>query len=96
LDVGILCTAHHTVVAGREARQYILDSISQTEKYLKLVKELAVEENGDRERIVARIKTAEWDNRPLPKQLERAYVINTKIRAKKILEKLRAERSATG
>lgn len=93
LDVDILCTGHHTVVTGKQAKEYIFDSMVQTEKYPRLVEKLAREEGGDLERIVARIKAVEWDNRPLPKQPERAYVINTRIRAKKILERSRSTRS---
>jgi glyoxylase-like metal-dependent hydrolase (beta-lactamase superfamily II) len=87
LDVDILCTGHHTVVTGNQAREYILDSTAQTEQYLQLVEKLAVEENGNLERIVVRIKAVEWDNRPLPKQPEKAYVINTRIRVRNILQK---------
>ncbi len=90
LDVNVLCTGHHTVVTGKEAREYIVDSMAQTEAYLMLVEKLAEEEHGNLEKIVERIKAMEWDNRPLPKQPERAYVINTRIRVKNII---RSERS---
>ncbi|RLB14755.1 MAG: hypothetical protein DRG82_13105 [Deltaproteobacteria bacterium] len=91
LDVDILCTGHHMVVTGKDARKYILDSMIQTAEYLRLVERLAEEEHGNLEKIVTRIKAIEWDNRPLPKQPERAYVMNTRIRVKKILERSRGK-----
>lgn len=94
LDIDILCTGHHLVVTGKEARQYIRDSMAQTENYLGLVEKLAEEEQGNLARIVERIKGKEWDNRPLPKQPERAYVMNTRIRVRNILERSRAAKAA--
>jgi hypothetical protein len=86
LEVDVLCTGHQTVITGEDARRYITDSMVQTEEYLRLVKELEEEEHGNVKNIVTRIKALEWDNRPLPKQPERAYVMNTTIRVKNILE----------
>jgi len=91
LDVNVLCTGHHTVVTGKQAREYIVDSMAQTEAYLRLVEKLADEEHGNLEKIVERIKALEWDNRPSPKQPERAYVMNTTIRVKNILERFRSK-----
>lgn len=95
LDVAVLCTGHHIVVMGEEAREYIVDSMDQTKEYLKLVEKLAEEEHGNLENIVERIKAMEWDNRPFPKQPERAYVMNTRIRVKNILERSRTEKALT-
>ena len=47
------------------------------QRYLK-------EEKGDVNRVVARVKTDEWDEKPLPKQPLEAYLINTKTRVKTI------------
>ena len=93
LDVDILCTGHHMVVTGKQAREYIVDSMTQTGEYLRLVERVAEEESGNLGKIVERIKAIEWDNRPSPKQPERAYVMNTRIRVKNILERSRGRRS---
>jgi 2-aminobenzoylacetyl-CoA thioesterase len=93
LDVDILCIGHRMVVTGKQAREYIVDSMAQTETYLRLVERLAEEEHGNLRKIVERIKDKEWDNRPPPKQPERAYVMNTSIRVKTILERARAKKA---
>ncbi len=96
LEVDILCTGHQTVLTGEDARRYIIDSVVQTEEYLRLVEGLEEEEHGNVKNIVARIKALEWDNRPLPKQPERAYVMNTTIRVKNILKRSKSRKVLPG
>jgi len=92
LDVDILCVGHQHVITGKDAHQYIIDSMTRTEAYLRLVEKLAEEVHGDMESIVQRIKALEWDRKPLPKQPEMAYLMNTRIRVKNILERAKANR----
>ena len=86
LDVEILCTGHSLVITGADAKKYILQSIEDTKIYISMVEQFLREERADIDRVVARIKAIEWENKGLPKQPEKAYIMNTELRAKLILE----------
>lgn len=89
LDVRTLCTGHGLVITGVEAKKYILDSMKGTKTYVSMVEQFLREEKGNIDRVVARIKEIEWENRGMPKQPEKAYIMNTELRAKLILERIK-------
>jgi glyoxylase-like metal-dependent hydrolase (beta-lactamase superfamily II) len=78
LDVDILCTGHNLVLTGDDAK-----------KYITMVEGLLREENNDIDRVVTRVKAVEWDAKPLPRQPEKAYLINTYVRVKLILDHMK-------
>ncbi|MCF8130301.1 MAG: MBL fold metallo-hydrolase [Deltaproteobacteria bacterium] len=86
MEVEILCTAHNYVFTGPDVRKYLDGSMGQISEYVGQVKRYLKEEKGDVDRVVTRVKTAEWDEKPLPKQPLEPYLINTSVRVKKILE----------
>ena len=89
LDVEVLCTGHQLIFTGLDARKHIQWSLNQAADYVAMVERLLREEDGEVERVVARIKAEKWDPKPLPKQPERAYVMNTEIRVNIILERMK-------
>ena len=89
LDVEILCTGHNLVLTGSDARKYIRQSLDHATEYVDMVERFLREEEGDIDRTIARVKAAEWDPRPLPKQPERAYLMSTKARIKTLLERMK-------
>ena len=89
LDVEILCPGHKLVLTGSDAREYIRQSLDHATEYVDMVERFLREEKGDIDRTITRVKTAEWDLRPLPKQPERAYLMNTKARVKTLLERMK-------
>jgi len=86
LDVEILCTSHNLVLTGRDVKPHMMRSMLQVDEYVGRVKQYLKEEEADVDRVVARIKAYEWDRKPLPKQPLQAYLMNTRIRVKTILE----------
>lgn len=84
LDVEILCTAHNFVFTGPDVRTNMTRSIRQVGEYVVQVKQYLKEEKGDVDRVVTRVKSAEWDEKPLPKQPLEAYLINSKTRVRTI------------
>ena len=82
LDVDILCQSHHQVITGSDARTFFRRSIQAAKDYKRRVDELLNEENGDQEKVAARIKAEEYDPQPGPKQPEQAYMINLAARVK--------------
>jgi 2-aminobenzoylacetyl-CoA thioesterase len=84
LDVEILCTAHNFVFTGPDVKTNMVRTIRQVGEYVDRVKGYLKEEKGDVDRVFARIKSAEWDPKPLPKQPLEAYMMSTKTRIKTI------------
>ncbi len=89
MEVEILCTAHNYVFTGQDVRKYLDGSMHQISEYVGRVKRYLKEENGDVDRVVARVKTAEWDEKSLPKQPLEPYLINTRVRVKNILKHMK-------
>jgi glyoxylase-like metal-dependent hydrolase (beta-lactamase superfamily II) len=77
LDVEVLCRGHLGVLVGRrEVRQFLEQSIAQTERFKEHVIALLKEEGGAAEPVVKRIKAEMWDVNPGPKLPETPYLIN--------------------
>lgn len=95
LDVQVLCTGHHMVLTGADAGKHLLNSLDQAVDYVAMVECFLLEEDRNVDRVVQRVKVQEWDPKPLPKQPERAYVINTKARVQTLLKRMekRGEKS---
>jgi hypothetical protein len=53
-----------------------------------MVEEFLIQENGDIDQTVSRVKAVQWDNRPWPKQPEPAYILNTRQRVKTIWDRM--------
>lgn len=89
LKVEVLCTGHHLVLTGSDAKEHMLRSLDKASDYVAMVERFLQEEDRDVDRIVDRVKVEEWDPKPLPKQPERAYVINTKARVMTVLKRMK-------
>jgi glyoxylase-like metal-dependent hydrolase (beta-lactamase superfamily II) len=89
LDVEILCSGHNLVLTGSDVKKYIRQSLDHAIEYVDTVERFLREEGGDIARTIARVKAAEWDPKPLPKQPEKAYLMNTEARVKTLLERMR-------
>lgn len=96
-DGEILCTGHRFVLTGGDAKSHMKKSRESTERYLAMVEGFLRAENGDMEKTVELIKKAEWDDKPWPKQVESAYLLNTRARVKTLRERMerRGEKFAT-
>jgi glyoxylase-like metal-dependent hydrolase (beta-lactamase superfamily II) len=90
LDVDILCQSHHQVFTGKDARMVIQRSIPAALAFKKRVEQLLNEENSQVDKVVARIKSEEYDSQPDPKQPEPAYLLNIHARVKSLVKKLAA------
>ena len=82
LEVDILCQSHHQVFTGEHAEMVLRQSIPAALEFKQRVEQLLHEENGQVEKVVARIKSEEYDSQPHPKQPEPAYLLNIHARVK--------------
>jgi len=89
MDVETLCTAHNYVFTGPDVSKNMKRSLGHIKEYVCQVKRYLKEEKGNVDRAVARVKTAEWDEKPQPKQPLEPYLINTRIRVKNILDRMK-------
>lgn len=88
LEPDVLCVAHQMVFTGRDAREYLIRSLEAAEAYVLEVEDILRATGGDIERTVDLIKAAEWEGLAYPKQPETAYLVNTQIQVRHILERM--------
>jgi glyoxylase-like metal-dependent hydrolase (beta-lactamase superfamily II) len=93
LDFQILCLGHRLILTGADAKNHIRNSLKQSSLYVSMVERVLLDEKGDMERTVQRIKAEEWDPKPAPKQPEPAYLLNTRARVKNIWELMQKRRT---
>ncbi len=93
LDVEVLCTGHNLVLTGVDVRSYLQESLRHAAQYVKMVERLLGEEHGDVNRVAERVKREEWEGKPLPRQPEKAYILNTRIRVRTILKRMQGQPS---
>jgi glyoxylase-like metal-dependent hydrolase (beta-lactamase superfamily II) len=90
LPVEILCQGHHLVFVGEDAvRDYFSRSIREAERLKDHVYDLLQAHEGDVEKVMARIKSEQYDSNPYLKQPEEAYLLNLRARIIHLAEKFR-------
>jgi glyoxylase-like metal-dependent hydrolase (beta-lactamase superfamily II) len=86
LDVDILCQGHGLVFTGEDAKSRLTRAQKSAERFVANVEQLLLQEKGNLENVVARVKADEFDRRPdsdmkLP---EPAYLLNLQAKVKAI------------
>jgi len=84
LAPGTLCLAHYKAFSGTDAGRYIEDSIEQCRAFVNLLETCLLEENGDVDRVMARIKGIEYDGEREDIQTEDAYCLNLAARIRAV------------
>lgn len=92
LGARIVCPGHYVVFTDEDALRHIEDSFHAMEQYLAMTETLLVQEKGDIDKVVERVKKAEWEPRPWPKQPESAYLLNTWQRVNTIWKRMQRNR----
>ena len=88
LDVAVLCQGHHFVFIGEAVKDFFTRSIETAKRFKTRVEELLQAEGGSVERVVTLIKAEEHDSKPLPKQPEKAYILNLTAQVAHVAKKL--------
>ena len=76
LESDVLCLGHNFAYTGKDAQDYIEQSIQKCEEFLNIVETCLVEEKGDVEKVKWRIKKLEYDGKTGMVQPEPAYLLN--------------------
>ncbi len=92
LPIDVLCPGHQLVLTGDDARKHMRRAPDHTRRYLYMTEAFLKELHGDLEGVTNKIKVAEWDPRPWPKQTEQAYMLNTRQRVLKVWERMQSSR----
>lgn len=92
LEVDILCQGHRFVYLDEDVKAFLIRSKQAALDFKVMVGELWKTERGDLPRIMARIKSSEYDPLPPPKQPEPAYLANLEARVKSLLAFLDLEK----
>ena len=88
LEVEVLCQGHHFVYVGAAAKDFLARSIESAVQFRQHAETLLAMEGGSVEQVVSLIKAEEYDDKPLPKQPEHAYLLGLNARVKHLAEKL--------
>lgn len=92
LDAKVMCLGHWVVITEGDVKRHIARSIEGVARYVAMAEECLRLEQGDIEKAALRVKAAEWDPRPWPKQPEHSYLLNTQARVKTVRDRMqRAE-----
>lgn len=92
LNARVLCQGHRCVYTDEDVPRFLERSIEAAVGFKEWARDLRREEGGDPRRMMMRIKAVEYDPLPLPKQPEKAYLINLEARVKSVLALLSLEK----
>ncbi len=90
LPIEILCQGHRFVWVGvDEVRDFLARSLSAAKHFREKIERLLYEEQGSIERVVAQIKSEEYDTNTGQKQPEGAYLVNLRATVTRLAETLK-------
>jgi len=95
LEAQILCQGHRSVYVDEDVGAFLQRSIRSALDFKAMVEEYWLKEKGDLRRVLERIRKAEYDPLPMPKQTEPAYMINLEARIKSVLNHLGLEKASS-
>lgn len=85
LAPGTLCLAHYKAFGGPDTTRYIEDSVAQCQAFVSLLETCLLEEKGDMDRVMRRIKKMEFDGEREDVQTEDAYLLNLEARIRAVM-----------
>jgi len=88
VDYEVLCLGHRQALIGQDAKNYFQKSITDFRHFLNLVETSLIEDGGDMQKVIARVKAIEYDPIQGPKQIEPAYLLNLAAKVKVIKKRL--------
>ncbi len=88
LRAEVICLGHRYAFTGEDARRYLPRAMAFCRDFRDRVARCWQQERGDMARVLARLKSFEYDGKPEPKQPEAAYVINLEARVRAVLRHL--------
>ncbi|MGB9438816.1 MAG: MBL fold metallo-hydrolase [Desulfobacterales bacterium] len=88
VEFDVLCLGHRQVLIGQDANDYFRKSMTHCRDFLNLVESSLIEEDGNVQKVLAQIKTIQYDPIQGPKQSEPAYLSNLEAKVKAIQRRL--------
>jgi glyoxylase-like metal-dependent hydrolase (beta-lactamase superfamily II) len=88
VEYEVLCLGHRQALNGQAANNYFQKSMTDCRHFLNLVETSLIEESGDVQKVIARVKAIEYDPIQGPKQIEPAYLLNLEAKVKVIKKRL--------
>jgi 2-aminobenzoylacetyl-CoA thioesterase len=89
LDIEVLCLGHQFVISDGDVKPFFVRTVKETERFKARVEELLMEEHGEVDLVVERVKAEVYDINPGPKQLEQAYLINLRAQVSHLAENMK-------
>ena len=88
VEYEVLCLGHRQALNGQDANNYFQKSMNHCRDFLNLVETSLIEEGGDVQKVIARIRAIEYDPVQGPKQIELAYLLNLEAKVKAIKKRI--------
>ena len=88
VEYEVLCLGHRQALNGQDANNYFQKSMTHCRDFLNLVETSLIEEGGDVQKVIARVKAIEYDPIQEPKQIEPAYLLNLEAKVNAIQRRL--------
>jgi glyoxylase-like metal-dependent hydrolase (beta-lactamase superfamily II) len=95
LETRILCQGHRFVYTDQDAAAFLKGAIKAALEFKEMVKDLRDKEGDNLPLIMSRIRAAEYDPLPFPKQPEKAYLVNLEARVRTMLAFLALEKESS-
>jgi hypothetical protein len=89
LDIEVLCQGHRLVFIGDDVGNFLEKSLEAAKLFKEDVENALIEENNSIEKALIRIKKKEYDMNPGPKQPEKSYLINLRVRIEHIAGRMK-------
>ncbi len=86
LDIDILMMSHFFTLTGKDAREYIKNSIDKTEVFKERIERYLTDSNGDRKSVVQKIFKEDFEGTGAILQDARPYLINLEAKVRVIAE----------
>lgn len=88
LDVDVICLGHYYAYTGDDARAFFERAKTCCRRFFDRVAVLLDGEDGNVDRVMAMVKSEEYDRKPWPKQPEPAYLLNLRSRIGVVQKKM--------
>ncbi|UCD78256.1 MAG: MBL fold metallo-hydrolase [Desulfobacterales bacterium] len=84
VEYEVLCLGHRYALTGQDAKKYFQKSMADCRRFLNQVETSLIEEGGDVQKVISRIKAIEYDPVKGLKQIEAAYLLNLEAKVNAI------------
>jgi glyoxylase-like metal-dependent hydrolase (beta-lactamase superfamily II) len=81
-----LCIAHNGILAGKELKHFITESLAAAKAYKEMIENYLIQYKGDQEKVVQRIVAEEYDSQPDHIQNREPFILNLEAKINAVVK----------